>query len=147
MTLNPNNQMQIQNAHIRLLPKKIRELQCIRRGQEQSIALLTKELEEMNRRQRETHGMLMEEGAAKLQRGRKRERRQTTSPKVSEDKSKSIAVPTITTDNIESLDKEREESETTRGCEMCEVSDTGNSDVETNNNLTHHITKKYGRPS
>lgn len=95
--------MQIQNARIRLLPKKIRELQCISRVQEQSIAMLTKELEEINRRQRETYGMLMEEGATKLRRGRKRKLRQTTSTKVNEDKSKSIEGPKITTDDISYL--------------------------------------------
>jgi hypothetical protein len=70
--------------------KKIRELQCIRRAQEQSIAMLTKELEEINRCQRETYGMLMEEAATKLRRGRKRKIGQRTSTKVYEDNSKSI---------------------------------------------------------
>jgi hypothetical protein len=59
LTPYPKNQMQIQNNHIHLLPKKIRELQCIRRAQEKSIAMLTKELDEINRSQRETYGMLM----------------------------------------------------------------------------------------
>jgi hypothetical protein len=65
--------------------------------------MLTKELEEINRRQRETYGMLMEEGATKLRRGRKRKLRQTTSTKVNEDKSKSIEGPKITTDDISYL--------------------------------------------
>ena len=45
--------MQIQNNHISLLQKKIRELQCIRRAQEQSIAMLTKELDEISQQKSE----------------------------------------------------------------------------------------------
>jgi hypothetical protein len=82
--------MQIQNANIRLLPKKIRDLQCFRRAQELSIAMLTKEIEEIYRIRRETYGMLMEEAATKLRRGRKRKRKQTTSTKVYEDNSEHI---------------------------------------------------------
>jgi hypothetical protein len=126
--------MQIQNAHIRLLPKKIKELQSIRRVQEQSIALLTKELEDIKRRQRETHGMLMEEGATKLQRGRKRKLRQSNSKKVYEDTSKSCEVPKSTTDNNGSLYKERVESDK-----------TGMSAANTNNNnvTLYSTTKKW----
>ena len=64
----PLNQMQIQNNYTRRLPKKIRDLQAIMRVQVQTIGRLTKELSEMNRCQRETYQMLMEEAATKLQR-------------------------------------------------------------------------------
>jgi hypothetical protein len=66
--------MQIQNNHIRWLPKKIRDLESIRRALEKSIALLTKEHDEINRCQKETYEMLLEEAATNLQRkGKKKE--------------------------------------------------------------------------
>ena len=57
--------------------------------------MLTKELDEINRSQRETYGMLMEEAATKLQR-RKRKIGQTTITKMYEDNSKSIEGATMT---------------------------------------------------
>jgi hypothetical protein len=165
--------MQIQNDHIRLLPKKIKDLQCIRREQEKSIAMLTKELEEINRTQRETYGMVMEEAATKLRRGRKRKVKQSTSTKVYEDNSKHIegvimtnttlhklsqenttevtttygdlrAGRTITQDEIGFLYDMRNEKNMPLGCQLCEVIDTGLSNAYTDNNLTLHICRNCG---
>ena len=146
--------MQIQNAHIRLLPKKIRDLQCIRRAQEVSIAMLTKEMEEKYRIRRETYGMLMEEAATKLRRGRKRIRKQSTSTKVYEDTSEYIegsimtntichavshettteekttyrglhAGPKVTPEEMGLLSEIRDETNMPLGCQLCQVIDTG----------------------
>ena len=130
--------MQIQKDHIRLLPKKIKDLQRIRRDQEKSIAMLTKELEEINRIKRETYGMLMEEAAIKLQRGRKRKAKHSTSTIVHEDSSSQKnnpqvktpyggfhAVPCITPDAIGSLVDMRDEKFMPLSLQRCKVIDTG----------------------
>jgi hypothetical protein len=135
-----------------LLPKKIKDLQRIRRDQEKSIAMLTKELEEINRIQREKYGMLMEEATTKLQRGRKRKIKHSTSTKVYEDSSSQEntpevkttyggihAAPSITRDAIGSLLDKRDEKIMPPGCQRCKVIDTGMSDGNTDNNQTLHI--------
>jgi hypothetical protein len=136
-----------------MLPKKIRDLQAITRVQVQTIERMTKELSEMNRCQRETYQMLMEEAATKLQR-RKRTIDQTWNTEMDKGNSISIKadimtiakrhrvsqenspevmttygglreVPTLATDTIDSLFEKRDETNMPIGCQMCGDIQTG----------------------
>ena len=113
----------------------------------QTIERMTKELSEMNRCQRETYQMLMEEAAIKLQR-RKRTIGLTWNTGLDKGNSLSIEadimtiakrlrvaqgngpevmttyggldeVPTLATDTIDSLFEKRDETNMPIGCQMC----------------------------